>query len=469
MRLWRCFRPLLIAILIGGLLYGAARRLQENHEYLAIYLFLFCAVAPLLGLMLTTVALIGHWDKLLEGAARTPKRRVTFGLLFALAAVGVLSFSTWLFLLGDEAEESAAKVIMLAVIIALPGFGLALSAFALLWKPTSPWIEEVTSVATPTPLVHRGDPSRSITRGWMMHMLGILILVGAAVLTCFSWQWTREAQWPGFARLFLLIFLCFGGYFSGTGLIASGRRLRTLSAKAIMEQDPRPPILFLRSFTEDGADAAAHGIMTNRMNFRPGILFLFEIWRILRGKDSLTFEEELASWFGKHGPFVAIGKPGEELATLGASRLYVDHNTWKKQVSELVQSARWLVWQAGQTPGTWWELENLVLHVPPTKILLIAPHNLEPSAGDSLWDKDLTGLDSVPRDNSVREQFIARAKELLPRPLPTMPLTDRLIMFDDQWNPSTHPLVIRSWLGQQIYDSVIDLDATFQPFVSRTP
>lgn len=466
-RLWRCLRPLLIGSLIGGVLFWAARQLLEDHESLAVFLFLVCGVGPLVGVMMTVVALVGHWHKLMESAARTPMRRISVGLLFAFGAAGVMSLSTWVFLFADEGDENAGKIIILAVIVAMPGFGLALSSLALLWKPTSPWIEEVTAVAAPAPLVHRGNPSRSITRGWMIHILGILILVGGAAFAFYLWRWTYEAQWPGFVRLLLILFVGLGSYFSGQHLIDSACRLRALCAKQIMEEDPRPPILFLRSFTEDGADAAVHGVVSSRMTGRQGILFLFEIWRILRGKDKMTFEEELACWFGKHGPFVSIGKPGEELATLGASRLYVDHNEWKEKVSELVSSARWIVWQAGQTPGTWWELENLLLHVPPGKVLLIAPHDLGPDSSDSIWRKDLTGVESIPLGNPVREQFIARANELLPRPLPVMRPTDRLIMFDDDWNATTHPLVIRSWLGQQFRDSIIDLDATFQPFASR--
>ena len=465
-RLWRCFRPLLIGSLIGGLLFWAAQQLLEDHENLAVYLFLVCGVGPLVGLMMTVVALVGHWHKLLESAARTPLRRIAFGLLFALGAVGVMSLSTWVFLLADEGYDRRGEIIILAVIITMPGFGLALSALALLWKPTSLWIEEVTPVAEPAPLVHRGNPSRSIARGWVIHILGILILVGGAAFAFYLWRWTYQAQWPGFVRLLLMMVVGLGSYFFGQHLIDSACRLRALCAKQIMEEDPRPPILFLRSFTEDGADPAIHGVVSSRMSGRQGILFLFEIWRILRGKDSMTFEEELACWFGKHGPFVSIGKPGEELATLGASRLYVDHHQWQEKVSELVNSARWIVWQAGQTPGTWWELETLLLHVPPGKVLLIAPHDLGQDPADSIWRKDLTGVESIPRDNSVREQFIARAKELLPRPLPVMRPSDRLIMFDDEWNATTHPLVIRSWLGQQFHDSIIDLDATFRPFVS---
>ena len=467
-RLWLCFRPLLIGVLTGGLFYWAGQQLLDHHDGIAIFLLIACGASLLIGLMITAFVMLGHWGEILESAARTPLRRIIFGLIFALAAVGMFSISTWFFMLGDSGSDTI-QFIIFAIMTALPGLGLALSSFVLLWKPKSPISEELASGATPVPLVHRGDPVRSMKRGWMLHLLGILILIGGGLLTYFSWQWTREAQWPGFVRLFLLLFLIFGSYFFGTSLIDQACRLRALSAKAIMEMDTRPPVLFLRSFTEDGADPLAHGIVNDRLRGRQGILFLFEIWRIFRGKDSMTFEEELASWFGNYGPFVAIGKPGEELATLGASRLYVDHNTWKEQVTELVANARWIVWQAGQTPGTWWELESLLLHVSPTKVILIAPQDLGPPASDSIWDKDLTGVNSAPHGNSVHEKFMARANELLPRPLPVMSQDDRLIIFDDQWNASTYPLIIRTRMGQHIHDTVIDLEATFQPFISRMP
>ena len=84
------------------------------------------------------------------------------------------------------------------------------------------------------------------------------------------------------------------------------RQHEALGADEAMALDPRPPILYLRSFQDD-ADST---IDETRRAWTRGWL------KILRPPSP---EEELAAIFERLGPVVAIGKPGEDLPGAGCS------------------------------------------------------------------------------------------------------------------------------------------------------
>ncbi len=97
-------------------------------------------------------------------------------------------------------------------------------------------------------------------------------------------------------------------FFSGgVGCYRLGRKLKAESAEEILARDPRPPVLYLRSFHTDAK--AATTVKEPRIPFTPQL-----------GIGGLgTEEEQLAMVLDRIGPCVAIGQPGELLPTkLGA-------------------------------------------------------------------------------------------------------------------------------------------------------
>lgn len=129
------------------------------------------------------------------------------------------------------------------------------------------------------------------------------------------------------------------------------RQHEALGADEAMALDPRPPILYLRSFQDD-ADST---IADDASAWTRGWL------KILRPPSP---EEELAAIFERLGPVVAIGKPGEELPELGAARLYVSHDAWQAKVQALMQVAGLVVIRVGSSPGVLWEIEQALAHIP---------------------------------------------------------------------------------------------------------
>jgi hypothetical protein len=111
------------------------------------------------------------------------------------------------------------------------------------------------------------------------------------------------------------------------------RRYTTPPAKQIMETDDRPPIILLRSFTDDGL----------KLEVETDI-------------DRFTFEEALTFQLNRWGPVIAIGRPGEEMPQTGAAREYINGDNWQERVSSLVGKAQCLIFIVNKTEGLKWEL-----------------------------------------------------------------------------------------------------------------
>jgi len=134
------------------------------------------------------------------------------------------------------------------------------------------------------------------------------------------------------------------------------RQYGALGADEAMARDPRPPVLYLRSFADDGeAQATA------------------QTWRE-RARNlvatPVTPEQEMADLLDAVGPVVAIGKPGETLPELGAARLYVSDDRWQAKVQELMGKARLVVIRLGASPGLLWEIERSLADLPRQRLVL---------------------------------------------------------------------------------------------------
>jgi len=183
----------------------------------------------------------------------------------------------------------------------------------------------------------------------LLTLLIIPVALGAAV-----WGLYVENKW-------ISIGLVIGAPGIGVGAIA---RLQTLSQKLKRErlryaapqatealaQDPRSPIVILRSFRSDGAEAEF----------------------IIDREVPRSFEEVVTKPLYLYGPVVAIGRPGEELPRLGAFREYVETD-WQSRVRAWLDTAAIVVAILDDTPGLLWEISqvfDLKLH---SRLLLLVP------------------------------------------------------------------------------------------------
>jgi hypothetical protein len=144
--------------------------------------------------------------------------------------------------------------------------------------------------------------------------------------------------------LALLVILCFTGL-TQSFLRRAARWFSRASYAEQVERDPRPPILFLRSFQDDQVHLPERGLWRRwlRALLAPGI----------RGR---RLDHFLVESFSRYGPALALGNPGEKQLPFGAARVYCTHDTWKDQVAAIANRANYVVLVADSTPGVEWEI-----------------------------------------------------------------------------------------------------------------
>jgi hypothetical protein len=177
------------------------------------------------------------------------------------------------------------------------------------------------------------------------------------------------------------------------------------SAPEAMAEDVRPPVLYLRSFSDEPHTQRIH---------------LGRHW------DHAFMEEEfLLGAVAKLGPFVAVGHPGDHLPQLGAHRLYVRDAEWTSVVLRLMGEAAAVVIRIGPGEGVAWETRQAVVGLPPERLAFL-----------------------IPRDVSAYNLFKAQVDPLLPRAslpwYPSLPARRAFpagfellgcLHFTDDWSP----------------------------------
>jgi hypothetical protein len=184
---------------------------------------------------------------------------------------------------------------------------------------------------------------------------------------------------------------------SGCGYLAKryyARMMGPSAAEYLMAEDPRKPVVYLRSFRADIKEGKPRNLQAE------------------------TQEEMLKSAFSQAGPFVALGRPHEKFPTLGAARMYVGDD-WEQAVADIMSRARLVVVRTGDTAGLHREVVHATQELKPEQLLLI-----------------------VPRGRKAYEAFCSKVQPSFPRPLPKYPVrkTPRagikgLICFESDWTP----------------------------------
>ena len=163
--------------------------------------------------------------------------------------------------------------------------------------------------------------------------------------------------------------------------------------------------------------------------------FSFDDYRGL-GESGLgpKFEEALVNTLGRIGPVIAVGRPHEPLAPLGAARLYIRAEDWHAEVEKLMHQARAVVLvlfvrdPSGVTQGAAgfkWEIEKALSEVPPRKLLFVLP------AATKLLDQTWWFGRGKKRRvmQSSLDAFKEKAEAVLPRVL-DVPKGAQFVCFD---------------------------------------
>jgi hypothetical protein len=150
----------------------------------------------------------------------------------------------------------------------------------------------------------------------------------------------------------------------GAIVFRSARRLGSIRARQLMLRDPRPPVLYLRSFGDDQ----------------------LKLWTATFGRPSLierftprrfdTFEEVLVRYLSGYGPVIAVNQPGTKLAPLGAARETIESDDWQAAVATWMAQSRLIVFATPPSQvnrGLQWELEAVSGHGYWDKALIVVP------------------------------------------------------------------------------------------------
>jgi len=196
------------------------------------------------------------------------------------------------------------------------------------------------------------------------------------------------------------VVLFIGGFFwrTGSARIHAAARLSAVDAAPPSGPDPRPPVLYLRSFQDDGI-APKYPDMSN----------------LLGNAMYRTDEQKLIEGLKVLGPVVAIGKPGETVPEAGAARSYFSESEWREEVTNRMHASQIVVVRCATTEGLLWELQTALKQVLPERLLiwLMFSGNREEQ-----WN-----------------QFCSRIESWLPLKLPAKLGNALFLSFESDWNP----------------------------------
>ena len=264
-------------------------------------------------------------------------------------------------------------------------------------------------------------------------------------------------------------------YLLVVGMLQIANGLWEKDPAKLLGSDTRRPILYLRSFLDDRetslhpetAFSALVGLdppYYSLEQYRDAPFYKFARWtvgflsnhhpvrmiKLLIGRPLDSSEEQMSGFFSQFGMFVAIGKPGEEVATTGAARMYVGNDEWQSLVVDLLSTSQIVLLQPSSTQGVWWEVQKTIELAAPARILMCM-------------------VDYRDRQNDY-EVFRLRLEKLLPagvqvpRAVGNNPYIT-FLYFDETWQ--VHELRLRyySRIAWPLRFRAVDLQSTLQPFL----
>ncbi len=220
-----------------------------------------------------------------------------------------------------------------------------------------------------------------------------------------------EANGRGF-ELVAAVFTVLGALF-----LVRSRKYRALSVSEILENDPRPPVIYLRSFKDDkGAGRPLNILRFSNLKYLWHWIFIF--YNGAHQFMGWSEEEILAQVLSTAGPMVAIGRPGEKLPQLGAARVYVENDVWQQKVHEFLDKAALVVLRLGKTEGFWWEVEQSASRLDPRRLIFL-----------------------VPLDRKQYQEFRERAEKYFPKGLPDYSSSPMRRIFGKRVEGKVHGLI----------------------------
>jgi len=242
-------------------------------------------------------------------------------------------------------------------------------------------------------------PYRSPFIGGILKAIGFLMIIcGAVGIPLFG------DTLEGLGWLVAIIIML-----SGVAIYYVAARLGSLPAGELLATDKRAPIVFVRSFEDEQGDYTISGYHKSLKSMNKAGLTDNNVW-------GPGFQLQFNTLLESIGPYIAIGRPGEDLAGIGAARVYVSDDEWQAKIMDYFQASQMIIMRTGKTKGLRWELEKIVQMQKPTSLLLMLPHT-----------------------ESDYQAFCVWANAVLPQPLPVDKPEGRFLLLKHDWTPEILP------------------------------
>ncbi len=245
----------------------------------------------------------------------------------------------------------------------------------------------------------------------------------------------------------------------GLALLYLGYLIGQPNGSAILKADPRPRILYLRSFGDDARRSF------NRASLAGGLLgvmplfawipspfrFCFNLYplrllRIMLNRNLDSAEEQLVRVVSKYGPLVTLGKPNERFSTPGMPRVYLGHDNWQQMVREMIDAAPFVILQPAATEGIWWELQEAVKRLDSRRLLIC-----------------LCGAQTPDELDFAR----VRLNRTLPKPIAALQPGQMFIWFERDWTPRAEYLPYYSPFTWPLRGTTANLSQALERFFAN--
>ncbi len=217
----------------------------------------------------------------------------------------------------------------------------------------------------------RLDPGRP--RGWFYFAGGYALCGLFFIAIAFS----REDTWESsnyrynIGNWFFFICLASVSFWIAYGFLRRARASRRF--KDVVKEDLRAPVVYLRVFNDEKL----------QFDFRPQVrrkrrkFHMFSFFTDSLPFAPLDYGMVSLDLYLTHaveaamGPFIALGNPEDQLATVGAAREYFGGDDWREEVQRMVGQCNAVIALPGNSRGLEWELTWMLKCGFATKLFLL--------------------------------------------------------------------------------------------------
>jgi hypothetical protein len=321
----------------------------------------------------------------------------TIGILCVLS---LLPIATALIALAVIDRSEAAIAALLATCTAAAGSLLVLPGMAMVHRAKQLLVRRPLDLSARPASARKARAGRLLERFGLALGLGFVLIAAIAAGMLALGDPAAPLQLPLLPAAPALLVAAAATLLAGTLLLVGGialfrRGLATMqpSGDELMASDRRRPVLLLRSFADermsiaDAPSSAPSSALSSALT-----------WGQM--SSLARMEESIAEQLRPFGPLVAIGKPGEALPQLGASRNYYSDAEWRAAALELMREALLIVVIAGVSPGLRWELEAIARAGHQSKLLVLIPEPHRRRRWDIITQelRGVSGFDGLPRE-----------------------------------------------------------------------